>query len=253
MNTKELLNKILFYISVPKCISCGEILDKCDAPLCEECYRKYEEIKESECSECFNKIGRCTCSNPFMQKHFIKQACKVYRYRRNSNNDIGNKLIYSLKQDNRRDVIEFLAGEVTNSIVGNGIPALLKNDYIITSVPRRKNAIRNFGYDHAELLARAVAKNFGVTYSALLVSKTKKAQKEVTSDERFANAKVDYKNNINCDINGKHVIIVDDIVTTGSSMSACASLIRGLGAKSITAACVAIAYMDEYTPFKAKD
>ena len=46
------------------------------------------------------------------------------------------------------------------------------------------------------------------------------------------------------DVDGKDVIIVDDIVTTGSSMGAAATLIRGLGCRKIYAAAVSIAYPD---------
>lgn len=249
MKIKELINHILFYISVPKCVGCGEILDNNGIPLCEKCYDKYKELKERECSTCFNKIGKCTCANPFLERHFIKRTCKVYRYRRNTDNDIGNKLIYSLKQENRRDVIDFLASELTDVIIENKIPSLAKGNYIITSVPRRKAAISHYGYDHAKLLARAVARNLGVRYEALLVSKTKRAQKEVTVDQRFQNISLDYKRNIRNSIQNKHIIIIDDIVTTGASMSACATLIRGLGVKDLTAAVLAIAYKDKYIPF----
>ena len=46
------------------------------------------------------------------------------------------------------------------------------------------------------------------------------------------------------DLTGRQVIIVDDIITSGASVSVAASLIRSLDAKNITAACLAIAYRD---------
>ena len=248
MKFKELLRHILFYVSVPKCIECGEILEYNARPLCDKCHKKYSELKLSECSVCFNKIGNCTCSNPFMEKHFIKKACKVYRYRRDTENQVGNNLIYSLKQDNRRDVIDFLASELASAIIENKVITHSIDEYVITSVPRRKRAIRHYGYDHARLLAIAVANRLGVQYEQLLISKTRRAQKEVAKDDRFANVQLDYIKRIS-DISGKHVIIIDDIITSGSSMSACATLIKGLGAKTIMAACIATAYKDKYVPF----
>ena len=249
MKLQELIKRILFYISVPKCVGCGEILTDNGRPICDKCYDKYQELKDTDCSVCFNTLSRCTCANPFLKKHFIKRTCKIYRYRRNIENDIGNKLIYSLKQDNRQDVIDFLAEELTSVILENQIPSLAKYNYVITSVPRRKSAISHYGYDHAKLLAKTVAKNLGVSYIQLLVSKTKRAQKEVTADKRFANISLDYKRSIDPDICDKHVIIIDDIITSGASMGACATLIRGLGVKEITSACLAIAYKDTYVPF----
>ena len=46
------------------------------------------------------------------------------------------------------------------------------------------------------------------------------------------------------DLAGKRVIIVDDIITSGASMANAATLLRSLGCRDITAACLAIAYKD---------
>jgi competence protein ComFC len=47
-------------------------------------------------------------------------------------------------------------------------------------------------------------------------------------------------------LKGKTVIVVDDVVTTGSSLAACASLIRGMGTRKIIGATLSIAYKDSY-------
>ena len=69
--------------------------------------------------------------------------------------------------------------------------------------------------------------------------------------DRFKNALYDYKKPYI--LEGERVILIDDIVTTGASMGACATLIKGLGAKEIVGACMAVAYRDPYTPFEIGD
>jgi predicted amidophosphoribosyltransferase len=93
-------------------------------------------------------------------------------------------------------------------------------------------------------LAKSIAKNLEIEYINLLRSNSQKAQKEMNYKERFKN--IDYKLiNDKTSLKGKSVIIVDDIVTTGSSMSSAAMLIRSLGAKRVLGATLGIAYRDD--------
>ena len=160
-----------------------------------------------------------------------------------------NNLIYSLKRDNRKDVLEFLTKELCDAIKNSvDNPA----DIIFTNVPRRPESIRKYGMDHASLLAKFVAKHFSAQYYQPLISKSKHEQKHMSREERLKNASFRLKRRSK-DLNGKTVILIDDIVTTGSSMGVCAMLLRALGAKQIIGAVISIAYKDEYIPFSKED
>lgn len=161
-----------------------------------------------------------------------------------------NNLIYSLKRDNRKDVLDFLSKELADAI-SNGIEK--PESYLFTSIPRRRSEIIKYGIDHAEILARAVAKRLGGRYERTLISKAKQAQKKSGDrTERYKNAKFILKNK-RMDLAGQKVIIIDDIITTGASMGAAAMLLKGIGAKKIIAASVAIAYKDDYIRFETGD
>ena len=124
------------------------------------------------------------------------------------------------------------------TLSGENLPA----DLVITNVPRRKAAILEYGIDHSAALAKEVAKGLGVEYIPILSSNSKQAQKSLRGIDRLSNA--DFKIKKELDLTNKTVIIVDDIVTTGASMSAAAMLIRGLGAKKIYGAVLAVAGRD---------
>ena len=158
-----------------------------------------------------------------------------------------NYLIYSLKQDNRGDVLSFLADELSAAL--KETIDFSKGEYIITNVPRRGKAIVNYGYDHAKELAKAVSTRTGVEYIELLRSKAKESQKSVYGHARMENAIFDYKCRKDVSLKGKRVILVDDIVTTGASMCNCATLIRGLGTRGIIGACLGTAYKESYIDF----
>ena len=137
-----------------------------------------------------------------------------------------------MKRDNRADVREFLADELADALrefVAD------RQDVIFTNVPRRRAAIIEYGMDHAVDLAKLLAKRFDCEYRSLLVSKSEQEQKSTHGKEREKNVIFDIKGRNPLPLNGKTVIIVDDIVTTGASMATAGALIRALGAKEIAA------------------
>lgn len=233
------MDRVLFALSVPKCVCCHKRLDYGDQALCPKCSAKFEEFKSRNCSRCARVLHKCDCSNEFLEAHFVKRVIKCFRYLDREEATPGNALIYSLKKDNRRDVLDVCSGELASAI-RNSIPD--PESYIFTNIPRRKAAIIEHGIDHSALLAREVAKKLNARYIPLLSSNAKKPQKSLERTDRMKNA--DFKLIRDIDLSGRQVIIVDDIITTGASVSMAASLLRSLGARKITAACLAIAYRD---------
>lgn len=248
MNIKELGRSILFYLSVPKCVGCREKLSINESALCNKCLTEYEDVKKRNCSVCGRMLYECSCSNEYLERHYVTKLFKVFRYVRIDPLP-SNNLIYSLKRDNRNDVLNFLADELYLSLskeykVGDSI--------VFTNVPRRKKAVVKYGMDHSALLAKALAKRFSAEYYQPFISKTRKAQKKLMADERKKNAVFEIKRRAH-DFEKKTVIIVDDIVTTGASMAAVAMLSKALGAKKIVGAAISIAYKDKYQKFDTND
>lgn len=246
MKVKEIIKRILYYVSVPKCVLCKEKLDYEDRGLCKTCKSVYEEHKMRNCPHCSMVLSECNCTYEVLESHGIKNLVKLFRYSKTEQSQPSNYLIYSLKQDNRSDVISFLADELSEALRRIIDP---KIEYVITNVPRRRKAKVNFGYDHARVLAREVSKRLGVEYVELLRSMAKKSQKSVYGAERIRNANFDYVSKMDYSLRGKHVILIDDIVTTGASMSNCATLIKGLRPKRIIGACLGVAYREPYIKF----
>ena len=239
MNKAKLMDRVLFALSVPKCVCCGKKLDYGQKAFCRRCSLIFAQFKTRNCSKCAKILSYCNCSNSFLEGHFVKSVIKCYRYHTRDEIAPQNSLIYSLKKDNRRDVLELctkeLATAITHSITD-------PSTYIFTNVPRRNKAIIEYGIDHSALLAQELAKHFKASYVYLLKSNAKKPQKSQETTDRLKNA--DFALIKEPDLSGKKVIIVDDIITSGASMSSAAALIRTLGCKDITAACLAIAYKD---------
>ncbi len=249
MKFRDLINKVLFFIGVPKCSCCGERLLASEKALCQCCKKRYDEFLLFNCSICSLPYNECECSNKYLKSHYVHKVYKVFRYFPGDEPPT-NMLIYRLKRDNRHDVVEFLVNELKKSLLNKKINL---DNTIITNVPRRRASIRKYGFDHAEVLAKSLSREIGIEYKKLLISRAKRDQKKSQGkEERIKNVEFDYKRNTP-NISGKNVIILDDIITTGASVAACSTLIKGLGAKRISALAVAIAYSDEYIPFKREE
>ena len=239
MNIKDVMDRVLYALSVPKCVCCGERLDYGQNAFCRKCSTEFDEFCTRNCSKCSKILNECHCSMDYLEGHFVKNIVKCYRYIGNQGTSPGNALIYSLKRDNRKDVLSFCADKMELAIA-NSVKSPEK--VIFTNVPRRNSAIVEYGIDHSEILARELANRFNAEYCKILKSKAKIEQKSLDRSERLKNADFSIVDDI--DLKGKDVIIVDDIITSGASMASAAALIRSMGCKNITAAALAIAYKD---------
>ncbi len=248
MNIKNIYNKSLFYLTVPKCVCCREALDIEEYALCRKCILEYENIKGSNCSLCSKVLAECLCVNDYLDRHFVHKLIKVFRYRHpdGPNDRIpSNELIYNIKREKRRDLLEFITDELSN-IIESGCIDYKK--YIITNVPRKKSRVLNYGHDHSEAIAKSLAKRLGIKYIKILKPMPGDPQKKVSGEERLNNARFKYKM-MRPNLTGARVLLFDDIVTTGASMGKSAALIKALGAKEIVGVCLSIAYRDKYIPF----
>ncbi len=222
---------------VPKCVCCGEVLEKNQTVFCRSCYTAYEDAKQRECGRCFRPRSRCVCSRRPLENARVSRLIKLCTYRPRHTEAPESRLIFSLKHDHRRDVIAFTASELSYAI-GAGINGI--NRYVIVHAPRSKAAIRLDGYDHTELLARELAKLFGIPHlHAILRRRGGGTQKRLSFKDRHKNMHALLYSNPNVDLAGKSVLFLDDITTSGATIIESARLLYGMGAKEVVGVVVA--------------
>jgi hypothetical protein len=151
MKFNELIDTILFYASVPKCVSCGTRLKRDEKAICDRCMIEYKEIKKRNCSICAKTLDRCSCTNYYLDSHYIHKLIKVYRYVRRESLPT-NEIIYSLKRSNRKDVLTFLTDELSSAIDNS---LIIDKSVVFTNVPRRKKEANKYGLDHAAALSKS--------------------------------------------------------------------------------------------------
>lgn len=114
---------------------------------------------------------------------------------------------------------------------------------IITWVPLSRARLRKRGYDQAGLLAEAVAGYMGLEAKPLLKkTRNNRAQSGLRGETaRKANVKDVYMLSGDCSLEGRRIFLIDDVVTTGATMSECAGVLRKAGAAEIIGLTVASA------------
>lgn len=112
---------------------------------------------------------------------------------------------------------------------------------MLSWVPVSKKRLRERGYDQAELLCRAVADELGVTPVPLLVKHrhTRAQSASGSAEKRKANIAGAYMLVPEADIQDHRILLIDDIITTGSTVSECARTLGYGGADRVVCATVA--------------
>ncbi len=107
---------------------------------------------------------------------------------------------------------------------------------LVTAVPLSKKRLHDRGYNQAEKLAKPFAIRIKKPYFANAIQRTidTKSQIDLSAEERRENVSgAFYAKSIY--VNQKSVIIIDDVSTTGSTLSECASALKLAGAREVFA------------------
>ena len=238
MSVKDYLKRLFF---VHKCASCRQILPyECfDEALCDKCRAAVEGAKTESCPECFKGACECVCQTKMLSSAGSLCLCKLFFYHTDKENEPQNRLIYSLKHYPNRRAFSFAADEMWKCInreLENMELSGESESLVFVSVPRGRAALRQYGFDQSDEICKRMSKISGIPYVKALSRKNGgKEQKKLTSAERKSNIqKLICKNELYAEqIKGKYVLLFDDIVTTGSSMSVCITILRKMGAKGI--------------------
>ena len=227
---------------VPKCVVCEERMPPdSEMVLCPICRTKYENEKTQTCPTCAARMGECLCLPKRMEHRGIKRMAKLFPYEP-ERCETSARVIYALKHHNLRLLHLFLGKELAEPLRG----ILEEGDFIVTYPPRSRYGVRHDGFDHAEELSRALAKELGLPHVRTLSRKRHRVQKRLSHTERLEAAAATYALRRGVDLSGKRVILVDDVCTSGATLIAAARLLRSAGAQEVVCATLAL------TPQKAQ-
>ncbi len=141
---------------------------------------------------------------------------------------VAKSLVWKLKFDGARAGTTVAADMMASSFVP---PA----GAIITHVPTATSRVRQRGYDQAYLIARQLARRTGLSYQPLMLRLGHAQQHGATRRQRLAQLQGAFRVPHPDAVLGAHIVLVDDVITTGKTLEAAAASLKAAGARRVEA------------------
>ena len=216
----RLTNSALDLLFPLQCLGCR----KEGKLLCPACLGAMPRLSPPYCAVCANPAsdgpcGRCAVMPlevdglraPFLMEGLAREA------------------VHSLKYRNVRAAAPELGRLLAEYLDSHPMPG-----EVIVPVPLHPRRLRSRGYNQSELLARELGKLTGLPVNNRLLARTKNTPPQVSlanQGERRRNAAGSFA--CTGDPAGQNVLLLDDVATTGSTISACAAALKAAGAASV--------------------
>jgi ComF family protein len=234
-----MLRYLITFLYPPRCAACETRLPLASqARVCADCLAGVERLREPLCAACGVPIEAdndrpqpewcqdCTASPP----HFTV-ARAVARYRTSEEDraalpSIIRRHKYGRDQSLARALIQF---------IGEPMP-LAENDYdVVIPVPLHAARLRWRGFNQAALIAIAVARRLGrpVDVRSLIRPRATSPQTAQDRRERHRNVRDAFAVRRPARVVNRRVLLIDDVLTTGSTVDECARTLLAAGARRV--------------------
>lgn len=195
------------------CPSCSTLLQSVPS----RCYRCHRVTKDFRtCTKCCNK-----------SKLYAMHANTRYA-------GVAKDVIYALKFERAQAAARDIALAVATSL-----PSGL--EVIITHIPTAPSRVRLRGYDQAALIARELSRLTALPYAPLLARKNDTRQVGQKRASRQAQMQDAFRALHTPALQGRHIMLVDDVLTTGATCEAAARVLKATGARRVSAVVFAVA------------
>ena len=213
------------------CPSCKK-LTRYSGTLCPDCLEKYTEELAAECRFCHLPAHLCVCSTRdlyYCRSLGLSMRSMIFY---EPENTVFSALLKSFKYDADRGAEKFFARELSRELLLLFAKRReMPTDWAVTFPPRRRSAVKRYGFDQSCGLAKRIAKYTGASFEEVLVHRGNAAQKTLDASSRAENAMRSFELKKNARTAGKKYVIVDDVVTSGATMKTCQTLLLSSGAK----------------------
>jgi ComF family protein len=222
------------YLFPAECALCECILidaDEARLGLCQNCYSSVNHVftNGSKCAICGKPLisEAETCLSCRDKQHSYDRLWTLFPYTGKY-----RKLLTSYKFEKKIRLADFFAEQIIGLIKNE---SLLEN-VIVVPVPPRPGKIKETGWDQVDyLVKRLKKKSNNLVVSRCLVRGKSKVQKKLNRLQRLENLKGRIM------VKGTapdYVLVIDDVITTGSTMEVCSSILKENGAQKVYGLCL---------------
>lgn len=196
------------------CECCGTSLVDGEEMLCLSCFHKLPRTNYHR--ESFNEIHKRLAS-PGLP---IDRAASYFHYIKDTPYA---RLIQEAKYNNRPGIIRHLARQFASELLPTGF---FQGIGIILPIPLHRKKLRKRGYNQSEILALGINDVTGIQLGDNLKALPHSTQTRKGAADRFANVKDKITVENADELKGRHILIVDDVITTGATMLAAAVALK---------------------------
>jgi len=224
------------------CRICGRTLTNASRiPICEACLAAFERIAEPVCLCCGRPFvsavagqaiqPRCRLCRVSFYAFDMARSFAVY-------DDALSEAILLVKYEEVTRLSEWFAERLAEIVVRDG--AEWRADLVVP-VPLHPERQRERGYNQAELIARPLAKRLNLRLDPRLLVRTKPRppQLVLSRSEHWKSVRGAYATREGRQVDNVRVLLVDDVLTTGATLDACARALKKAGAAVVLGLTVA--------------
>ena len=224
------------------CRICEKILTRASrVPVCKECLASFETIPDKKCDVCGLPLPGFTVTE---ERRLVCRFCqnKPYAFERARSFAVYEgalvRAVILLKFD-RIDPLGTWFAERLAEVVRREQQMFAAD--VVVPVPLHRDRERERGYNQADLIAKPLARKLGLPRQAVLLMRTRpRPDKQVLSlEERWESVRGAFATRPGSQVDKLRVLLVDDVMTTGATLDACARALLAAGAKSVLGLTVA--------------
>ncbi|RYD74865.1 MAG: ComF family protein [Verrucomicrobiaceae bacterium] len=205
------------------CTECGKGARPIKDPFCERCSQPFDGAITGKfiCSNCTDRTFHFECAvAPFLSRGPVREFIHRFKY---------NRHLYL-----RHQLVNWMErGLADERLLRNPADALVP-------VPLHSARQREREFNQAEMLAKLLSKRSGIPLSTCLQRiRYTTTQTRLDRHERMENLRGAFRVRNTPTVTGSHLILIDDVFTTGSTVEECARVLRAAGAASVRVLTVA--------------
>jgi ComF family protein len=244
----ELKDDLLDFVYPQHCAICKKYLRREEKDICEVCWNSLVILTDPFCPYCKSFIkkgdtecGFCKSAGEFSEDHNILLVRSLGRF-----DDYYKELIHRFKYGKKIPLGKSLGQRLGETI--NDDSVFLKSDFktqnscFLIPVPLHKSRYRERGFNQSEIVADGISKITGLSVlkNVLKRKKNTKDQTNLSREQREENVRDAFV--VSCPemTKGKNVILVDDVITTGATLSECARMLKQAGAEKVLGMTIAV-------------
>ncbi len=217
------------------CAACGGSVEAgATGIVCSRCWTRLELLPAPRCERCGHPTGGRPCRWCAQLPPFLRAGRSVCWATTGS----GRRIVHALKYGGWHAVAEGIAERMARLDWPEDV---LMERAALVPVPLAASRARERGYNQSERLARALARRWRLAVWDDVVARTRetRTQTRLTPEERASNVHGAFQVTARNVLRGTHVVLVDDVVTTGATLTSSARALLAAGARSVGAITVA--------------